>query len=313
VEGKLYDQEPVIEGQLKAGRVAAKHLAATLGHLKAYRYIARVPYANVSIHAPHQQRAQHAVILLRVGKVFSHTPPRPAKMPEAFYKLAREGTGKCNLHMGTRTSLRRAISSFMYDSDARNIAVLGHRRWCLEPGLARTGFGICGGYVSMYALDLSGGKPGYDFIPFPTSGPHPVEYFGATWAWSVRLHPKRYRRPDAKAVKVTLRRLDPVTLEPGEPLKLNHHGVAAKGKSVRYCVIFRPDAFKLSPGDSYRVEIAGLKDIGGKAVRVVYDVEFCKVRDGKDPLKLPRRRIRVRPKLKLKPKPQPDPRPQTWI
>jgi hypothetical protein len=219
--------------------------------------------------------------------------------------------------MGTRTSLRRGISSFMYDSDQRNIASLGHRRWCLEPGLARTGFGICGNYVSMYALDRSGGKPAYDFVPFPTSGPHPVEYFGATWAWSVRLSPQRYRRPDARKVKVALRRLEPETLEPGEPLKLNHHGVAPKGKSVRHCVIFRPESLKPKPGDCYRVEIAGLQDRAGKAVRVVYDVEFCQVRDGKSPLPVPRRRIRYRrrrrPGPRPKPGPGPDPAGRGWL
>lgn len=307
-EGDLHEEKPVTDGELKAGKVAGKHLSATLGHLKAYRYIARVPYRGLAIHAPCQQRAQHAVVLLSVGKVFSHTPPRPAGMDEAFYKLAREGTSKCNLHFGTRTSLRRAVSSFMFDSDARNIAMLGHRRWCLEPGLARTGFGISGGYISMWALDRSGGKPAYDFIPFPTSGPHPVEYFGAGWAWSVRLSPKRYRRPEAKAVKVSLCRLDPVSLAPGAPLKLDHHGLAAKAKSVRYCVIFRPEGLKPRAGDSYRVNIGGLKDRAGKAVRVVYDVEFCQVRDGKGPLLVPRSPIR----WKRRPPPKPDDPPLKW-
>lgn len=45
-----------------------------------------------------------------------------------------------------------AVDGFMEDSDAGNIAMVGHRRWQLNPKMGKVGFGTAGRFVAEAAL-----------------------------------------------------------------------------------------------------------------------------------------------------------------
>jgi hypothetical protein len=173
-----------------------------------------------------------------------------------------------------------SVRGFMDDSDAKNIERVGHRRWCLNPAMLKTGFGSSGKYAAMWSIDTSRSEvPDYDFVSFPPPGLTPVGCFMDHYAWSISLNPKKYQPPTKEGVKIQVRparynarsgKLD----TSGEPLPLSFSNVSLEGIGIPNCIIFRPGGFKVMPGGTYWVEISGLSDSGGKEAKVGYLVCF---------------------------------------
>jgi len=88
-----------------------------------------------------------------------------------------------------------------------NLSTVGHRRWLLNPGMEKTGFGQCGRYYCTYILDsVMGASVKFDFIAWPARNYMPVEYFNdASVPWSVNLG-SDYFSPSLNEVEVTLKR-----------------------------------------------------------------------------------------------------------
>ena len=136
---------------LGAGRDAA------LRRLSAYRYVCDVPYEGMSLDDGYNRKCLAASRLLeRIGRL-DHTPDNPG-LPEDEYRVAYEGTSSSNIAVGS--SLPGSIDMYMNDSDASNIARVGHRRWCLNPAMLKTGFGITGRWSAMWSFDSS--RTSYD-------------------------------------------------------------------------------------------------------------------------------------------------------
>ena len=278
-EGPLFEEPPVLQGELKAGKVSRKHLEAALRHLRAYRYLGGVPWENLTLNDQYISAAQHGAALMGVCQQMGHKLAQPAGMPEAFYKLASTGVGSSNLDHGGGMTLRRSIDEYMDDSGSGNIGSVGHRRWCLNPQMAQTGFGICDKYAAMWVFDYGNARaPEVEAIVFPAAGFHPTAYFGAHYAWSAMLNPRRYAMPDKAQLKFTVRRADEKLKPVGEPLAITNQNVDDGGCSWGHCVIFRPEKVEVKPGERYLVEIGGLKMVGGKVARLAYSVEFCEIR-----------------------------------
>jgi hypothetical protein len=162
----------------------------------------------------------------------------------------------------------------MDDSDARNIDRVGHRRWCLNPAMVKTGFGASGVFAAMWAHDASRKDvPDFDYVAYPAMGYMPDYYFGARHAWSVSLNPKKFDRPDAKNVKVRVIPVGDDYARNADPLPLDHLGVSSEGMGLRDCIIFRPKELELAPGRRYWVEIDGVTK-GGKPMPIRYVVHF---------------------------------------
>jgi hypothetical protein len=104
----------------------------------------------------------------------------------------------------------------MADSDPINISTLGHRRWILNPLMAKTMFGMVYSapdakgssipFAAMYALNQDRGKAevSYDYVAWPSAGWFPQEMFSARDAWSVSLNTDKYDRKRTNEIKVTL-------------------------------------------------------------------------------------------------------------
>ena len=93
----------------------------------------------------------------------------------------------------------------MDDSDQGNIDLVGHRRWRLNPKMARTGFGCGGRFGVMWSFDSDRKEvPDYAFVAFPPRGLTPVSVFKESMAWSVSLNPDKYQSPQQESVKVTV-------------------------------------------------------------------------------------------------------------
>ena len=206
-------------------------------------------------------------------------------MDNSFYQKAYEATSTSNIAAGM--DLLESVDMFMQDSDARNVARVGHRRWQLNPELGRVGFGYAQNPDSIYRdfvtekiTDTSGSGCDYDFIGWPASGnfPNYLDSFDANTAWSVVLNPDDYQVPTQSGLVVTL-----VRQSDGKTWTLDgkeRYTPAASGRylnvetsGVGNCIIFRPDGVTQYEG-VYQVTIDGLKDRSGKAVDFTYQVDF---------------------------------------
>ncbi|MCS7306495.1 MAG: hypothetical protein NZ602_15470, partial [Thermoguttaceae bacterium] len=160
---------------------------AALRVLMNFRCLCGVPYKDLKLDWTYIAHCEAASYLLsKVGQL-DHTPPNPG-LPDAEYRFGYEGTSKSNL--STSDSPTEAVRGFMDDSDQKNIDRLGHRRWCLNPAMQKTGFGSGWGYTAMWSMDDSRTEiPEYDFVAFPPRGVTPVASFRSHYAWSVSLNP----------------------------------------------------------------------------------------------------------------------------
>jgi hypothetical protein len=244
-----------------------------LRKLRAYRYLAELPYEDVTLDVNYNKMCVAGARLCeKIGKA-DHKPKNPG-LPEDEYKLAFKGTSQSNLAVGYRKMVE-AIDGWMEDSDEGNIATLGHRRWCLSPALQKTGFGREGEYSAMFTFDASRKKiPNYDMICYPARGYMPIEYFGASHAWSVTLNPKKYKAP-AKGYEPKVYVANDKGLKTGDPLPLNCKNVDRLSFGVPNCIIFRPEKLVLKAGARFVVELEGIQPTAAqKAVTLSYVVEF---------------------------------------
>jgi Cysteine-rich secretory protein family len=249
---------------------AAERLAA-LQRLKAYRYLVGVPYENLELDAEMNRCSEAGARLCAAIGRLDHTPANPG-WKQADYQLAYKGTSHGNLAQGPKT-LSACVDGWMDDSDARNIVHVGHRRWCINPAMQKTGFGRSGVFGVMYAHDNSQPKvPEYEYLCYPPAGFMPIDYFRPHHAWSVSLNPKKYRAPDT-ALKVRVYEVDEVLSRKGDLLPLNQQQVSIDGP-VGPCVIFRPEKITVADGQRYLVEIDGIQSTSGQAVPVRYLVVF---------------------------------------
>jgi hypothetical protein len=250
---------------------------AGLRRLKAYRYLAEVPYDNVEIDEELTKGALAAAAISEKNGKLDHMPKNPG-LPEADFKIAANACKNSNLARGPKT-FESAIDAWMWDSDAGNIQGLGHRRWALNPPLRKTGFGKSGPFIAMWALDRSQKEvPDFDAVFFPPRGLMPVEFLGQFHAWSVSLNPRKFKAPtDAVTAKVSP--IDAQLNSTGEPLPLNFFKASTQIFGLPYCLIFRPEKVAVTPGKRYLVEIEGLLRADGKpASPMIYVVEFVSLR-----------------------------------
>jgi len=240
-----------------------------LRRLQAYRHLCGLPWADLVLVAEWNLRCDAAAeVCSRLGRL-EHEPQRPAGMDEARYQLGAEGARKSNLHRGV--GLAESVDGYMDDSDPSNIDEVGHRRWCLNPLMKRTGFGSHQTFNAMWATDESGAEPkGLDAVYYPPRGFVPVDLFATKSAFSIALAPGR--DPHSHQLRVALHALDDDFLPVGKPLPLDHCAIAAAGFGRGACVIFRSPEVVVASGKRYLVEVS--LD-GGKSIAHRYVVEFC--------------------------------------
>lgn len=250
---------------------------AALRRLKAYRYLAGVPYDDLTLDDDYSAACEAAARLCaKLGRL-DHTPRNPG-LPEDEYKLAYKGASQSNLAQGYPT-LDKAVDTWVDDSSEGNVGHVGHRRWCLNPAMRKTGFGRSGEFSAMYSFDQTRKEvPDFDFVSWPPPGPVPVEHFRSGTAWSVSVNPRKYN-PPGEGVTAKVYAADEKGNKTGDPLKLNHSGVDREGFGIPNCVIFRPAKAAIESGQRYVVEIEGLtRGKEKEAAPVRYAVEFVSVK-----------------------------------
>jgi hypothetical protein len=245
--------------------------------LMVYRYLADVPYRDLVLDRTCIAYAEAASQLMTQAGQMSHTPPNPG-MPEHEYQFGFRGTSSSNIL--SSPAVVESVKFYMHDSDDSNIDRLGHRRWCLNPAMSRTGFGGSGNFSAMWSFDQGRSVvPDYQYIAYPPRGLMPMSLFEERQAWSVVLNPAKYRRPERGAVAVGVY---PASLDAVqgrlyvnvESLPLDYFNVNHDGFGVPNCIIFRPAGLKVEPARGYWIQLAGIKTTTGPNVDIGYYVEF---------------------------------------
>jgi hypothetical protein len=249
-----------------------------LNKLNVYRYICDVPY-DVILDAEYNAYCKAAArICHKLGRL-DHKPGNPG-MPEDDYKKAFHGTSHSNLHMGRGT--QGSVDGYMDDSDKNNISRVGHRRWCINPAMAKTGFGQHDKFSAMYSFDRGRTDiPDYDYVAFPAPGYMPVSFFKTHYAWNISLNVKKYQKPDKGSTKVHVYPLgSSLSFDPEKQktsLKLNYLNVNNDGMGIPSCIIFRPSGIDVRNGKKYWVKVTGIKTKDGKDAVIEYLVEFASI------------------------------------
>jgi len=248
---------------------------AALRRLRSYRAVVGVPH-EVELDDTYNKHTKTGAELLQAHGKLSHTPPNPG-WPEEKYKFGFKGTSSSNIYNGSG-SLAASVDAYMDDSDPGNIDRVGHRRWCLNPFMLKTGFGKSpnGGFSAMWSFD--GGRkevPDWDFVAYPPPGFAASNYFSNHHAWSVTPNPKKYAKLDPDIVKATVyRKTDKSPDKPGEKLELGYNKAETGGFGAGPALIFRPKNFTIENGACYRVVIEGLKTKAGTDTKLEYTVVF---------------------------------------
>ena len=277
-----YQSAPSASQPYAAGSLKQEVLQAGLDRLNALRRIAGLP--DVALDANYTAKAQAAALVNAANDQLSHTPGKPAGMDNALYNLGKDGAGSSNIaafmSCTANGPVAYCVDMWMEDSDGYNIDRLGHRRWQLNPGMGKTGWGVAQGssfaYAAEYSFDNSGAGCDYDFISWPASGNFPAnkQLFTGDFAWSVTPNPRKYTVSPG-SVTVTLRReSDGQTWSFGGGERYTaadsgkYFNVNTANYGVPGCIIFRPDGISTYQG-VYTVTISGLR--GGS---ISYQVDF---------------------------------------
>lgn len=274
---EVFDAAPSTTAPYTTGKVKASALQAAADRLNALRRIAGLPAVTLDLSLC--ENAQYGAVIQAANGSLDHYPDQPAGMGDSFYQQAKSASASSNLAAGH--TLTGAVDAFMDDSDASNIATLGHRRWQLNPTLGKVGFGYAvsgrgySRYVAEKVFDRSGAGCDYDFIGWPASGSFPAQLFDGDTAWSVTLNPTAYQTAVKSALTVTLTRESD-----GKSWTFSSRGsdgffnVTSSGYGEGYCVIFRPEGVETYEG-TYTVRIEGLKALNGQGVEdFTYQVDF---------------------------------------
>ncbi len=272
-----------IQGQLKTILKAPEKVAgadrdpklplrlAALRRLQAYRYLCMLRWEDMELNPTWNELCEAAAqVCKRIGRL-DHTPPKPDGMDDETYNKGYRGASHSNLSVGS--GMVRSVDSYMNDSDPSNIDRVGHRRWCLNPGMRKTGFGSAGRFSAMWSMDSSGGGAGgIAAIYYPPRGYTPVDFFGPRHAFSISIIKGGRAKKDSLDIKITP--LDQQYLAAGKPLALDYKNVTNGGAGVPHVLIFRPVGLVVAPGRRYWVEVSY---DGGKTQAHEYLVEFVDV------------------------------------
>lgn len=274
----LFEEEPSLDGDLRAGNLSDQALESALRQVNFFRYLAYLD-DDVTLDELYALRAQHGAVLLAMNDCLDHDPPCPADMPEDFYESARAGTLSSNiasLNWFHADALNMSVEYFVRDDGEGNAEELGHRRWLLSPALGATGFGLAvsetgRSYAVMYAADFSGDASDWSTVAWPSRGAFPAEFLSAKLPWSVTLNPSVYRmeQPDC-AVRLSV---------DGREAPLSGMAFNTENFGAGPCLIFQPDLAacgleNYQQNQTWRVEITGLERLDGGTDDLAYEVEL---------------------------------------
>lgn len=259
-----YKVQPSYRSPFALGELSDETLNSALAMFNQVRYIAGL--SSVTLDASYNQLAQASSVTNAANNVLTHYPTQPAGMPDDMYQLGKTGSSSSNIAWNYQNLNKGIVRGWMEDGDASNIDRLGHRRWILNPGMKKTGFGEAGKYYAMYAFDGAFDAKIKGVI-WPAQE-MPVEYFGSVYPWSYSYGSAL----DASKIQVTLtRKADNKIWKFSSASADGYFNVENSNYGQPGCVIFRPTDVTYAAGDVFQVSITGAP------VPVEYTVRFFSI------------------------------------
>ena len=273
----------------RAGKISEKTRADALAIVNTIRYIAGLP--EVTSDAEYEAYAQAAALVNAVNDDLSHYPEKPAQMSDELYRQGYNGAHNSNLSYGRKNFYQSVVYGWMADNSSEsNLSTVGHRRWILNPSMAKTGFGIVplndpgsDTYTvsAMYSTDSGRTNAPETVVPWPARYT-PYPFFSPYVPWSVSVDAGL----DPDAVSVTLQRQgDGRTWRFSNAGSDGYFSVSTNaGYGGMPCIIFMPDEGmgvmedgSCVPGEIYTVTVTGALP---QTIR--YTVEFFDPADYSD-------------------------------
>ena len=279
-----YERQPSFKYPFEAGSLRDDDIEDAQNALRMVRYIAGLPYEDISFTAELNSISQHGAVFMAATSFFGHDINdylgrlgKPQGITDTFLSLARYGCAKGNISAGIN-NISVGVMAFVSDGLPRNIERAGHRRWILRPGGSEFGIGfaynaksddIYGGYrIAMYVQD---DKPVFGCVPdtfvaWPSAGDFPIQYFIGSedlssvpvYPWTVNLG-AGYMEPRREDMKIYIRRTragvsdtmwmidksTPLLGESNYSDDLQHLAVDNGRYGMGKAIVFRPDAARL--------------------------------------------------------------------
>lgn len=165
----------------------AKEQAKAINLLNAYRYLSGVK-PDVKMSSQMNDEAEQAAKACLKNGALSHG--------------IGSFTDKCNLSSGG--DMVQSVQAYMNDGGDNNREKRGHRKWCLNPGMGKSGFGSGGAsYSAMWSLDGSGSGNPRESWTYPGKGFYPKEYMHGN-GWSIYLEEQA---PAKSEITITMHKL----------------------------------------------------------------------------------------------------------
>ena len=270
-----YAVEPSYSGTYTVGSLSQESQQEVLNCINCIRFAAGLP-ADITVNEEYAKAAQAATLVNAANNVLSHTPARPAGMPETIYQLGKNGAGSSNLSRGRQTLCASVVGGFMPDSDNSNIDRLGHRRWILNPDMLYTGFGKTDLYYAMFSIDRNRRAPfSGDYIAWPPQNmPYALYNVSSRYPFSVTLCGS-YDTAQRDYVKIEMR-----SEKTGKIYQLDsscndydyYLNVDTAYYGIPNCIIFNPGVM-FAEDDAVTVTVSGITKNGVPAP-ITYTVHF---------------------------------------
>ena len=248
----VYKTNYSAEQPYSAGVLDESTLNSGIAMLNNIRYIAGLNY-DVVLDDGFNEECQAGALINKINGSISHYPQQPSDMSDEMYQLAYKGCNESNIAWGYSTLNKCIVFGWMSDDDDGNISRVGHRAWCLNPTMGKTGFGVVDNYYNMHSFDGSH-TSSVKNISWPAQN-MPVEYFEKNMPWSIFTGSSE----TASDVKVTLTRQSD-----GKVWNFSQDSADGYFNCINYIqngtIVFRPgDITGYNDGDVFTVSVTGVK------------------------------------------------------
>ena len=248
----VYKTDYSAEQPYSAGVLDESTLNSGIAMLNNIRYIAGLNY-DVALDDGFNEECQAGALINKINGSISHYPQQPSDMSDEMYQLAYKGCNESNIAWGYSTLNKCIVFGWMSDDDDGNISRVGHRAWCLNPTMGKTGFGVVDNYYNMHSFDGSH-TSSVKNISWPAQN-MPVEYFEKNMPWSIFTGSSE----TASDVKVTLTRQSD-----GKVWNFSQDSADGYFNCTNYIqngtIVFRPgDITGYNDGDVFTVSVTGVK------------------------------------------------------
>ena len=248
----VYKTNYSAEQPYSAGVLDESTLNSGIAMLNNIRYIAGLN-CDVALDDGFNEECQAGALINKINGSISHYPQQPSDMSDEMYQLAYKGCNESNIAWGYSTLNKCIVFGWMSDDDDGNISRVGHRAWCLNPTMGKTGFGVVDNYYNMHSFDGSH-TSSVKNISWPAQN-MPVEYFEKNMPWSIFTGSSE----TASDVKVTLTRQSD-----GRVWNFSQDSADGYFNCTNYIqngtIVFRPgDITGYNDGDVFTVSVTGVK------------------------------------------------------